>query len=368
MGKIGVVEVRGQEGLPPPKRPADGAPVWMAIDISRSKAVYCLRWDGSEQRRLSTPMGIEHVAAVVAHYHRCALHVAYEACGFGYELAWWLQEHGVGVTVIAPSRMERVPGLQVKTDRVDAGKLARKLEKGDLKAIYIPSRPVHEQRQLGRTYAQSLKERKRAQVRIRSLMQEQGRLGPLPAAGWKVYSTWLSGQSLPEPVRLCVQVHEQLRAVADQQAKRMNAELYTLARSAAYRPLVQALSAQAGVGWQSAIRLALELGDIDRFRTTDALPRYLGLTPSQYSSGELDHRGHTLKCGPGFLRALLLQCAWSAVRQGHDTELQERFTKLAPRIGRKRAIVAVARKLAIKLRGRWRHHLVSSEPAAAVAV
>lgn len=368
MGKIGVVEGRGQEGLPRPKRPADGTPVWMAIDISRSKAVYCLRWDGIEQRRLSTPLGIEHVRALLEHYHGCQVHVAYEACGFGYELAWWLQEQGVAVMVIAPSRVERMPGLQVKTDRVDVGKLARKLEKGDLKAIYIPSRTVHEQRQIGRTYAQCIKERKRAQVRLRSLMQEEGRLGPLPAAGWKVYSAWLDVQKLPEPVRLCVQAHEQLRGLADQQAKRMNAELYKLASSEEYRPLVKALSAQSGVGWQSGIRLVLELGSIDRFRTTAALPHYLGLTPSQYSSGELDHRGHTLKCGPGFLRALLLQCAWSAVRQGCDTELKERFAQLAPRIGRKRAIVAVARKLAIKLRGRWRHHLLSSEPATAVAV
>lgn len=368
MDKIGVIEVRRQEGWPTPKRPADGTQVWMAIDISRSKAVYCLRWDGIEQRRLSTPLGIEHVRALLEHYHGCQVHVAYEACGFGYELAWWLQEHGVAVMVIAPSRVERVPGLQVKTDRVDAGKLARKLEKGDLKAISIPSRTVHAQRQVGRTYAQCIKERKRAQVRIRSLLQEQGRLGPLPAAGWKAYRAWLDVQTLPEPVRLCVQAHQQLRALADQQAKRMNLELYKLARSEEYRPRVQALSAQSGVGWQSAIRLVLELGDIERFRTTDSLPHYLGLTPSQYSSGELDHRGHTLKCGPGFLRTMLLQCAWSAIRQGCDTELKERFGRLAPRIGRKRAIVAVARKLAIKLRGRWRNHVLPSEPAPAVAV
>ena len=368
MGKIGVLEVRGQEGWATPKRPPNGAQVSMAIDISRSKAVYCLRWDGSEQRRLSTPLGIEHVRALLAHYHGCQVQVAYEACGFGYELAWWLQEQGVAVTVIAPSRVERVPGLQVKTDRVDAGKLARKLERGDLKAIYIPSRTVHEQRQIGRTYAQCIKERKRAQVRIRSLMQEQGRLGPLPAAGWKAYSAWLDGQPLAQPVRLCVQAHQQLRGLADQQAQRMNAELYKLARSEAYRPLVKVLSAQSGVGWQSAIRLVLELGDIERFRTTDSLPHYLGLTPSQYSSGELDHRGHTLKCGPGFLRAMLLQCAWSAVRQGCDIELKERFAQLAPRIGRKRAIVAVARRLAIKLRGRWRNHLVPRQSAPLVAV
>lgn len=368
MKKIGVGEGRAQESGPLGKGPAAGTPVWMAIDISRSKAVYCLRWDGSEQRRLSTPLGIEHVAGVVEQYRQCRLHVAYEACGFGYELAWWLEAHAVVVSVIAPSRVERPPGLQVKTDRLDVGKLARKLENGDLKGIYIPPRAVHERRQLGRTYAQCLKERKRAQVRIRSLMQEQGRLGPLPKAGWPVYSAWLAAQGLPEPIRLCVEVHQQLRRAADQHAQRMKAELYKLTRSAEYRPLITALMAQSGVGWQSAIRLVLELGSIDRFSTTDALPHYLGLTPSQYSSGELDHRGHTLKCGPGFLRALLLQCAWSAVRQGDDHELQARFATLAPRIGRKRAIIAVARKLVIKLRRRWCAYQMSSGPALAVTV
>ncbi|HTX53269.1 MAG TPA: hypothetical protein VMD08_07655 [Candidatus Baltobacteraceae bacterium] len=89
---------------------------------------------------------------------------------------------------------------------------------------------------------------------------------------------------------------------------------------------------------------------------------------SQKGGSDGEDRWHILKCGPGFLRALLLQCAWSAVRQGCDTELQERFANLAPRIGRKRAIIAVARKLAIKVRGRWRRHLLASEPAAAVAV
>jgi len=364
MKKIGGIDSGPQPGGAP-KRPPAGTPVWMAIDISRSKAVYCLRWAGSEQRRLSTPLGIEHVQAVVEQYGGCQVHVAYEACGFGYELAWWLQAHGTAVSVIAPSRVERAPGLQVKTDRVDVGKLARKLAQGDLKAIYVPRRPVHEQRQLGRTYAQSLKERKRAQVRIRSLLQEQGRLGPLPTAGWKAYSAWLEAQPLPEPIRLCVQAHQQLRATAELQAKRMQAELYKLAQSAAYRPLVTALSAQPGIGWHSAIRVILELGDIERFPTTAALPHYLGLTPSQYSSGEVDHRGHTLKCGPRLLRALLVQCAWSAIRSGGDPALQQRFAALAPRIGRKRAIIAVARRLVIQLRGRWRSHLRASPPSAA---
>jgi len=290
---------------------------------------------------------------VVGQYRDCQVHVAYEACGFGYEPAWWLQEQHVAVTVIAPSRVERVPGLGVKTDRLDAGNLARKLEKGELKGIYIPPRAVHEQRQVSRTYAQCVRDRQRAQIRIRALLQEQGRLGPEPSAGWTAYRTWLAAQELPVPVRACVQVHEQLRGHADQHAQRLRRELLQLARRAEYRPVVQALCTQRGVGPLSAIRLVLELGSIDRFARRAALPHYLGLTPSQYSSGELDHRGHILKCGPAVLRGLLLQCAWAAVRPGRDAVLRAVFERLAPRRGRKRAIVAVARRLAIQLHRRW---------------
>jgi transposase len=351
--QIRLEDVGEQGPAQAPVRPAPGTAVSIAIDVSRSTLVYCIRWDGAERRRLSTPAELRHLQAVVAQYREYQLHVAYEACGFGYEPAWWLQEQQIAVTVIAPSRVERAPGRTVKTDRVDAGKLARKLEQRELKGIYIPPRPIHEHRQLGRTYAQCLKERKRAQIRIRSLMQEQGRLGPLPTAGWTAYATWLGAQALPEPVRACVHAHQELRMLADRHARRLRRELGEVARRAPYQPVVRALQTQAGVGTFSAICLVLELGDIARFATGAALAHYLGLTPSQYSSGEVDRRGHILKCGPGPLRGLLLQCAWAAIRPGRDATLAAVFERLAPRAGRKRAIVAVARRLAVKLHRRW---------------
>jgi transposase len=327
--------------------------VVLAIDLARSKLVYCLRWDGAEQRRLSTPAGMEHVQAVVEQYRACRLQVVYEACGFGYELAWWLQAQAIPTTVIAPSRVERAPGLAVKTDGLDAGTMARKHEEGQLHGIYIPPRALHEHRQLGRTYAQCVRERQRAQVRLRSLLQEQGRLGPPPTAGWPAYAQWLATQSLPVPVQRCVQSLQQLRRSAEANAKQLHRELLQLGRHPAYARLTTALCAQPGVGPLSAIRLILELGDMARFPTADSLPRYLGLTPSEYSSGEVVRRGHILKCGPGALRALLLQCAWAAVGKAKCPQLRAVFERLAPRIGRKRAIVAVARRLAIAVRRRW---------------
>jgi transposase len=352
MATIEMVEVPEQVG-PQAHRPPPGTAVVLAIDLSRSKLVYCLRWGGVEQRRLSTPAGIEHVQAIVEQYRSCRLRVVYEACGFGYALAWWLQAHDIAVTVIAPSRVERAPGLAVKTDGLDVGKLARKLEDGQLHGIYIPPPELHQRRQLGRTYAQCVKERKRAQIRLRSLLQEQGRLGPPPSAGWTAYTRWLATQALPAPIERCAQSLQRVRAVADEEAKRLHRETLQLGRYPDHAPLTTALCAQPGVGPLSAIRLVLELGTMARFPSSDSLPRYLGLTPSEYSSGEVVRRGHILKCGPGALRALLLQCAWAAVRKAKDPQLTAVFVRLAPRIGRKRAIIAVARRLAIAVRRRW---------------
>jgi hypothetical protein len=119
----------------------------------------------------------------VRRYDGCPVHLAFEACGFGYELAWWARQEKIAVTVIAPSRMERPPGLSVKTDRIDVGWMARQLEDGYLEGIHVPERAAHQRRHVVRTYGQAVKERKRAQVRIRSLMQEHRRLGPPPRAG-----------------------------------------------------------------------------------------------------------------------------------------------------------------------------------------
>jgi transposase len=251
----------------------------------------------------------------------------------------------------------------VKTDRVDVRTMARKREQGDLKGIYIPSRAEHERRQLSRAYAQALKECKRARVRVRSLMQEHGRIGPPPKAGWAAYARWLEEQTLAEPVALCVEELLRMRSAALASAARFKQALGHLASEPPYAPIVRAVEQQAGVGTFTAIRLILELGDITRFPTAGSIVHYLGLTPSQYSSGDLDHRGHLIKCGPGFIRGWMLQCAWAALRtKDADPALRQCFDRLAPRVGRKRAIVAVARRLVLRVRARWQEALQELAP------
>ncbi len=335
-------------------RPEVGQPVCIAVDVSRSKWVYAIRWGGQEHRRLSTPGELHHLQVLVNEYRGGPLQVAYEACGFGYEIAWWLQEQRVDVIVVAPSTVERTPGTHVKTDRRDAGSLALKLERGMLKRTYIPDRRTHQDRQLSRTYALALTDRKRAQARVRSMLQEHGRIGPHPQAGWTVYAQWVARQPLPAPIERSVQEVLALRETALGASRRLKAALLTLAHTPAYAPVVRALSRQAGIGEFTAIRLVLELGDIGRFATAASFVHYLGLTPSEYSSGEVVQRGTLLKCGPRHVRAWLIQCAWASQRgRGPDSELQACYARLLPRTGAKRAIVAVARRLALRVRARW---------------
>ena len=115
---------------------------------------------------------------------------------------------------------------------------------------------------------------------------------------WGEYKSWLSRQTLPTPVRACVDELLGLRDAAEASRARTERALREVSRLPQYAPLVQALSDQEGVGWFTSIRFILELGDIQRFPNADSLPNFLGLAPSEYSTGETVRRGHIRRCGP----------------------------------------------------------------------
>src|SRR5215470_1187055 len=339
-------------------RPAPGERITVGVDMARNKWASAVHWGDAVHRQLATPGALEHVQKLVGEFHPAhPVRVVYEACGFGYELAWWAQAVGV-----APSRVERVPGPRVKTDRLDAATLATKGARGQLKGVAIPTRSQHEQRQLVRTYRQVRRERARLQTAVRSLLQEHGRLGPAPASGWGPYERWLATQALPAPVSVAVHELCALRQAAATSAARLVGPLHSLATQPAYRAVIAALTTQAGVGEFTALRLVLEIGDPRRFPSAAAWVNGLGLTPSEYSSGTgPPRRGAIQKCGHTPLRAALVQCAWVAIRS--DLTLRAVFDRLVPRAGKKRAIIAVARRLARRLRARW----LAAPPTAAAA-
>lgn len=346
--------------------PRAGERITIGVDLARTKWVYAVYWEGAVRRQLATAGALDHLQALVRKYHPAhPVRVVYEACGFGYEIAWWAQAQQIEAVVVAPSRIERAPGPRVKTDRIDARTLATKGATGTLKRVVVPTRVQHEERQLLRTYRQAVRDRSRAQARLRSLFQEHGRLGPPPSQGWRRYEQWLATQALPLPVATAVAELQHLRAAAATSATRLRTALQELATRAAYRPVVVALTSHPGVAEFTAVALLLELGDPrPRFHSAAAWVNALGLTPREASTGDGPaHRGAIQKCGNAWLRALLVQCAWVAKRT--DPTLRTVFDRLAPRVGPKRAIIAVARRLAIRLRARWLEALATPPAAAA---
>jgi transposase len=159
--------------------------------------------------------------------------------------------------------------------------------------------------------------------------------------------------SLRFSMSILIEELERLR----EKKKKVVKELNVLSQSERYKNNVKLLMSVPGVGTLTAIRFLLELGDIRRFRRKEELSSFLGLIPGEYSSGEKEHKGHITKQGCRWLRAWLVECGWSAIRK--DPVMLEKFNRVSLHSGsRKKAIVAVARKLAIRMRA----VLLSGEP------
>lgn len=133
--------------------------------------------------------------------------------------------------------------------------------------------------------------------------------------------------------------------------------LRAMAKLPKYCKPVELLASAPGIGIITAMRLVLEWGDVRRFGSKEKFANFTGLIPSDYSSGEGIHKGHITKQGSRAVRAWLIECAWHAIR--HDPILLEKYQAVISRCGSaKKAIVAVAHKLAIRLRA----VLISGQP------
>ena len=347
--------------------PSVGQAVYIGIDQGLNKWVYAIRWGGEQRQTFAGASELSHLQALVKRFAGNEVHVAHEACGFGYQISRWAQQYTeqvVRVTVVPPSTIEQQPGRRVKTDRVDARKLALKLEHGELKKVWVPTVEQEQARQLSRTQQQMAKERRRAQIQVRSLLKAHSYKAPQGTRSWSSYVGWLEQLPLPVALQQCVGCLIRMREHAANSESELLGQLHKLSNEAPYAKVVQAWTKEMkGVGWLSAIRNLLELGDVERFPRRGSLPHYLGLTPSEYSTGDDVQRGAVLRCGPAQVRSWLIENAWVAVRR--DLPLKALFYRIAgpapTAVQKKVAIVAVAHRMAIKLRALWKQAVTPSE-------
>jgi transposase len=241
-----------------------------------------------------------------------ALIVAYEAGPSGYGLYRYLTAKGVACHVVAPSLIPRKPGDKVKTDRRDAVTLARLLRSGDLTTVYVPSVEDEAIRDLCRARDAARVTMKDAKLRLKALLLRLG-LHYVGRADWTAaHRRYLAKVVCPTPAQQIV-FQEALRAVDEQVERiaRLEAELRDALPAWRLAPVVAGLQALRGVQWLVALTVVAELGDLTRFDTPRQLAAFVGLIPSEYSSGTSRRQGGITKAGNGRARRALIEAAWA---------------------------------------------------------
>lgn len=283
---------------------------------------------------------------------RDRLHCAYEAGPTGYGLQRDLSKAGIRCDVIAPSKMPKAPGDRVKTDRRDAIRLAHFLRSGDLVAIRVPDEACEAMRDLLRSREDAKRAQLRARHQLGKFLLRHGRRWE--KSNWtRAHHEWIEQQVFEHPAQARV-LQESLQAVHEAGARvaRYDKLLAELVPETEQAELIGALQAFRGIKLLTASSIAFELGDIRRFPSPKKLMSYLGLTPSEASSGDRVRRGGITKAGNSGLRRLLVEAAWAYRHTPREAyRLRKRAEGVAPGV-RKIAFAAQ-----VRLHGRYRRML-----------
>jgi transposase len=259
-----------------------------------------------------------------------ALVFVYEAGPCGYWLYRYLTRKGFSCHVVAPSLIPRKPGDRVKTDRRDAATLARLMRSGDLESIYIPRIEDEAIRDLSRGREDAIRDLKATKYRLKAFLLRQD-IRYEGRANWNAaHLRWLSEVVCATRAQQIV-FQEYVRAVTEQHERLQRLERELLDEVEGWRlfPVVEAIQALRGLDIIGAVILIAELGDLTRFDTPRKLMSYLGLTPSESSSGDRRRLGGITKAGNSHARRALVEGAWAYRYPAKvSRHLQRRLEKL----------------------------------------
>ena len=237
---------------------------------------------------------------------------AYEAGPCGYGLYRHLTAKGLRCQVVAPSLIPRKAGERVKTDRRDALALARLLRARDLTAVYVPELTDEAIRDLCRAREDALGDLLSARRRLKSFLLRHDIRYDAKADWGPAHLRWLAEVRCPTPAQQMV-FQEYVHMVTQQceRIARFEAELHEQAKLWRLAPVVEALQALRGVRFTVAVTTLSEIGDLTRFTRPRQLMAFLGLNPSEHTSGETRRQGPITKSGNGHVRRALIEGAWA---------------------------------------------------------
>ena len=263
-----------------------------------------------------------------------SLQVAYEAGPTGYGLCRELRAHGIHCVVVAPSRTPIRSGDRVKTDRRDAEKLARFLRSGELVAIDLPDVQREALRDLVRARVDALHTQHCSRQQLSSFLLRHGRIWPKKSAWTRRHIDWIRSQRFDiEEQRQVLEDYLHQVMHCDLRLQELTEKVALAAQKPAFAPMMRTLQALRGVSVVVAATLVAEIGDMRRFPSAMKFMSYLGLTPSEHSSGDRVQRGAITKAGNTHARRVLVQAAWCAQRRpAMSRDLKKRNALVAPAV------------------------------------
>jgi len=274
----------------------------------------------------------------------------YEAGPTGYGVYRQITGLGHECMVCAPSLIPKKPGDRVKTNRRDAVSLVKLLRAGELTAVWVPDRHHEAMRDLTRAREAAVMDSRRKRQQVSAFLLRQGLHYPGKDTWGKKHMNWLTSQKL-EFLEQRIAFEEMMLAVRQGQERleRLEQAVHSAVPDWSLAPVVTALMAMRGMDVISAATFLAEIGDLSRFQTPSELMGYLGLTPSEDSTGDKIKRGPITKAGNRRARRMLVECAWSyqhPPRVGRDKQAK---VAAAPR-----AVREIAWKAQCRLNKRYR--------------
>ena len=278
------------------------------------------------------------------------IHFAYEAGPCGYGIYRHLNEKGFDCIVAAPSMIPKKSGDRIKNDNRDAVMLARLHRAGDLTAVFVPDAQDEAMRDLSRARGDAVIVAKKAKQRLKAFLLRNSVVFNGRSQWSKAYFSWLADIAMPHPAQQ-IALQEYLDAVHESlnRVNRLTDQIRQMVADWRLAPMVSALQAARGVSLIVAVTVLAELGDLSRFKKPSQLMAYLGLIPSEHSSGSNIKKGGITKTGNGHARKALVEAAWAYRMQARVSRVLLKRQKDLPQ-----QICRIAWKAQLRLCARFR--------------
>jgi len=344
-----------------------GAPIWpeqatihsayVGLDVHKETIAIAVAEPGRQKpvyegEIANTPKRVERkIQQLSERYGGGLLQFVYEAGPCGYGLYRQVLTSGHDVQVVAPSRIPKAPGERIKTDRRDALKLARLARSGDLTPVWVPDTEQEAMRDLTRARDDMKAQERKARQQLNAFVLRHGHHWPKGKSRWtQTHFNWLESLRFEHDWQQVV-LQEYIEAVkaASRRVADLTVQMERALPQWSLAPVVEALVALRGIDKVAAMVLLAELGDISRFDSPRQLMGFLGLVPSEHSSGSTRRQGGITLTGNSHARRMLVESAWSYRFPARQTMHLKRKAAGAPEEAK-----AVAWQAQKRLCGRYR--------------